>query len=1002
MWVLNIFCILILLTSWTSAQQYNIQSYTVNDGLPTSSIYDLYTDEKGFLWFATPYGVVRFDGENYTTFDEDDGIKDALIYDFHFEADGDIWVTSEGGGIVKFDGKKFSYLPELAALDTMVINYVTSIRKDELWIATNNAGVIIWDQVENTFKYLTEEDQLPDNQVWDIYFQDDNEVWVSTMSGIAVYNRETGISELITVEDGLSGEAIYELVSDPLGRKWVATSNGVSIIQPDKSIDTITEVDGVTLDYVYTIETDNDGNIWIGTERKGIVIVEQNGEMAHITKKEGLTSNFIYRIVKDSQGNIWIASDGNGVSIFKDRSFNFFDVNSPLKSNSVYALEYGRNGELWISTDAGITRFEDGVFSSFSIPESLLTYDEIWIIEQLANGDLLFLTQNFELLQFDGNQFFKPEFYDDLYPYYLNDILVDDDGSIWFSSTDVLLHYKNGELEVYKSEAEDVWKNYLSTLFKDSRGILWIGTEHGVATFENDTFNYFDEKHGINGRSVYEITEDQSGNVWFGTNGGIYYLMEEDILNTNFTFNAFLQNNPSLSETIFLQFDDNGDLWQGTNFGMNYFKFSEENNFSNPLHLQYTLTTSGNGLEFNGDASALDDQGNLWFGSATRGLVRYQSEKSSLAKTYVDPPRIFLRTVFANDNLVYSQTSDTLNSTQLDIAYDQNDLTFNFNTVDYLNIDGISIRYFLEGYDSNWKQEFDLTQIRYTNLPPGTYNLQVAAKSKLSDWTEPQELSSITVLKPFYFTVPFFVIVGLALLGMISAYIKARVNRIEKKELQLLVDKQTGELKEALAEKEVLIKEIHHRVKNNLAVISGLLELQGFRMPAGDAKMAIQESKMRVIAMSKIHENLYQNHDLANVDFRKFIQDLIKSIQQTMDLAEKNIEVISYIDDVQFDVNIGVPLGLIINELLSNAYKHAFIGKKEGSINILFKEKEEVFELCVTDNGVGADPNILNQKSKSLGLTLIKSLCVQIGGYIEYETEEGSQFKLILPKKSLE
>lgn len=1002
MWALNLFCILILLTSWASAQQFNIQSYTVNDGLPTSSIYDLHADAQGFLWFATPYGLVRYDGENYTTFDEEDGIKNALIYDFHFEDDGDIWVTSEGGGIVKFDGESFSYLPELADLDTVVINYVSSFRKDELWLATNNTGVIIWDQIENTFEYLTEEDQLPDNEVWDIHFENDNEVWISTMSGIAVYNRETGISELITAEDGLCGEATYELVSDPMGRKWVATNNGVSIIQPDKSIDTITEVDGVPLDYVYSIEADNDGNIWIGTERKGIVIVEQNGEMAHITKKEGLTSNFIYRIVKDSQGNIWIASDGNGVSIFKDRSFNFFDVNSPLKSNSVYALEYGRNGELWISTDAGIIRFEDGVFSSFSIPESLLTYDEIWIIEQLANGDLLFLTQNFELLQFDGNQFFKPEFYDDLYPYYLNDILVDEDGSIWFSSTDVLLHYKNGELEVYKSEAEDVWKNYLSTLFKDSRGILWIGTEHGVATFENDAFSYYDEKQGISGRSVYEITEDQSGNVWFGTNSGIYYLMEEDILNNNFSFNAFLQHDPSLSETIFLQFDEDGNLWQGTNFGMNYFKFSEENNFSNPLYLQYTLTSSGNGLEFNGDASVLDNQGNLWFGSSTRGLVRYQSEKSLLAKTYVAPPRIFLRTIFANDTLVYSQAGDTLNSTQLEIAYDQNDLTFNVNAVDYLNNNGISIRYFLEGYDNNWQQELDLTQIRYTNLPPGTYTLLVAAKSKLSDWSDPKNVATFTVSKPFYFTIPFYLVIGFGVLILISAYINARVNRIEKRELQLLVDKQTEELKEALAEKEVLIKEIHHRVKNNLAVISGLLELQGFRMPAGDAKMAIQESKMRVIAMSKIHENIYQNHQLSNVDFRRFIQDLVKNIQQTMDLAEKNIEVVSYIDDVHFDVNIGVPLGLIINELISNAYKHAFIGRREGTINILFKEMEEVYELSVSDDGVGTAANILNTKTQSLGLSLIKSLSVQIGGYLEYEHKQGSLFKLTIPKKSLD
>ncbi|MBO6795373.1 MAG: hypothetical protein JJ895_15810 [Balneolaceae bacterium] len=998
--LLLFFSFAVLLCKQASAQEFNIQSLTVNDGLPSSNIHDIYADDNGFLWLATPYGLIRYDGKEYVTFDEDEGVRDGLIYDFHFEEDGDIWIITGEGGLAKFDGQQFSYLPEIALFDSLVINYVTSIRKDELWIATEENGVAIWNQQTNEINFIDEDDGLIDNQVWDIHFQSDNKVWLSTMNGISVYEREVGISENYTLESGLSGNATYELVTDQMGRAWVATSNGVSIIQPDGGIDTILDINGEPLGYVYSIEVDNEGTVWIGTERKGAVLIDQDGNRTHITNRQGLSSNFIYRIVKDNQGNIWIATDGNGVNIVRDRKFKFYGLDSELGAKSIFALKKGRAGELWMTTENGLAEYKNGNFKNYAIPKDILSYDEIWDIEELANGDLLFLTYNFEVLQFNGTSFFKPTYYDKIYPYYLSDILVDMDGSIWFSTQDALLHYVDDDLDIYASKSDSYWKNSLGALFQDSRQQLWICTEDGLAKFENGVFSYFDSEHGIDGKSVYEITEDPYGNIWLGTNGGIYFLRNENIEANDYQFQKFEFSSLEANETVFLKFDTKGNLWQSTNSGLNYFVFDEPNRFKTFKNLHYNLSNAEFGLEFNGDAVAIDDDGTLWFGSNSRGLVSYHPPENEVI-SFSEPPQLFLRSIFANDELVYSQSSDSLDTNNLSIEFSKNDLTFNFNAIDYLNRKGKLIKYTLAGYDDDWKTEEDISTIRYTNLPPGDYTLQVAAKSMVSDWSEPAALTTFTVKKPFYLSVPFFLLLGISLAGLIAVYINSRISRLERIQLQKVVEQQTKELREALHEKEVLIKEIHHRVKNNLAVISGLLELQGFKMPAGEAKLAIQESRMRVVAMSKIHENLYQNNDLANVDFRKFIQDLVKGIQQTMDLAEKNIEVISYIDDVQLNINVGVPLGMIINELISNAYKHAFIHKKEGSINITFKEQDDVYKLIVADDGVGTDANILNSRHKSLGISLIKSLCVQIGGYIEYETKSGAHFKLTLPKKSL-
>jgi two-component sensor histidine kinase len=212
------------------------------------------------------------------------------------------------------------------------------------------------------------------------------------------------------------------------------------------------------------------------------------------------------------------------------------------------------------------------------------------------------------------------------------------------------------------------------------------------------------------------------------------------------------------------------------------------------------------------------------------------------------------------------------------------------------------------------------------------------------------------------------------------------------------VDEQTKDLSRALSEKEVLIKEIHHRVKNNLAVVSGLLELQSWSLPDGIAKLAMQESKLRVMAMSKVHEYLYQNEDLARVDFRRFLDDLVKSVASTMKKPGQDIEIILYSEEIHLNVNIGIPVGLMVNEMVSNSYKHAFKGKKEGSISLSLEEQESSYFLVLKDDGIGSEDNLLERETESLGTTLIKSLASQVNAIVTYSGINGAKYEVTIPK----
>ncbi len=973
----------------------------MNEGLPISNIYDLDVSDDGYVWMASPVGLISFDGNAYTLYDHNNGLIDVLVNDVLIDHNDSIWVSMDIGGIAKLEGNQLKYSNVIPELADYAVNGIVNPSADEFWIMTAGMGIVIWNKATGEHEFISSEDGLPDNTVWDIYFGSENEVWIATADGVALYELENGITKVFTEDTGLSGYAVYQFQNDSEGNIWLATSNGLTVLNKNGIVRTITEVDGEPLDYVYSINKDKDNVFWIGTERKGIVLLDIEGNYQRIAKNNGLCGNYIYRIIRDKNDRMWVASDGYGICLIKDQFFRFYDNDSELDANSIFAIKEVEDGSIYITSNRGLSIYKNGQFNEVNIPERFVKYDEIWDIELLPDGSMLFLTYNYELFQFDGDQFITPEFTSLISDLYISDILVQNDGTIWLSSYGELVQIVGNDVTRFDAPDEYYLQVYLGTMFQDSRGILWITSEGGLAKFENGVFDVFDEDNGIASKSVHEVTEDLLGNLWIGTNQGIFYATAEAIENQNYQFSSFKDGDLYNPETVFLQFDANGDLWQGTNAGLNYFATGTENDLTNPLQLHFPLTDKGYGVEFNGPARLLSSEGELWFGTNEHGLIRLTPKLGQVGAFATEPPELFLRSIFANEDTVYQQGTKAIPEDLIVVDFDHRDLTFKFNGIDYLHPETIRYRYRLEGYDEDWIEAEDITEVRYTNLPAGTFNLQMASKSIKSDWGDVDNLVRIKIKKPFYLSIPFFVVIAMVFIGLVVAYINSRISRLEKIQLQKVVDQQTKDLREALHEKEVLIKEIHHRVKNNLAVISGLLELQGFKMPAGEAKLAIQESRMRVVAMSKIHENLYQNNDLANVDFRKFIQDLVKGIQQTMDLAEKNIEVVSYIDDVQLNVNVGVPLGMIINELISNAYKHAFKNKKEGSINITFKEQDGVFKLIVADDGVGTDANILNSRHKSLGISLVKSLCVQIGGYIEYETKSGAHFKLTLPKKSL-
>jgi PAS domain S-box-containing protein len=204
------------------------------------------------------------------------------------------------------------------------------------------------------------------------------------------------------------------------------------------------------------------------------------------------------------------------------------------------------------------------------------------------------------------------------------------------------------------------------------------------------------------------------------------------------------------------------------------------------------------------------------------------------------------------------------------------------------------------------------------------------------------------------------------------------------------------QIENSLREKEVLLKEIHHRVKNNLQVISSLLNLQSNFIE--DERMAdvFKESRNRVRLMALVHEKLYQSKDLSRINVAEYFKDLTAYLFSTYRMEPNAIKLKLDIEDIYMGINFAINLGLITNELISNSLKHAFPDKRRGEIGIkMYSNNDDSLTLEVKDNGVGFPDNLNYTSTKSLGLQLVNSLVLQYRGTIEFQSKEGTRYKIM-------
>lgn len=1006
----------------------NFNSFSKQQGLTHGYIRCLLQDKKGNLWFGTlGGGVTKYDGRNFTHYTVKEGLCNNSVVSILEDKSGNFWFGTDGGGISKFDGKYF-----ISFTDKKCMN-VYSILEDKsgnIWFGTIG-GVKKYDG--KNFTRFTTKQGLSNNAVFSILEDRKGNLWFGTSGGgVSKYDGKSFTN--FTIKEGLGNNVVRSIEEDKSGNLWFGTMGGGAVKYDGKFFSHYTTKEGLSNNLVSCIRQDKSGNLWFGTWG-GISKFDGNSFIS-FTTKDGLSNNTVISMLEDKSGTLWFGTLGGGVNKYLGKIFTHYTDREGLSNSDVTNILEDKNGSLWICTWNGINKYHGKSFAHFTKKEGL-SNNIAWRVIEDKKHNLWFATLGGGVCKYDGKYFTHITDKEGLNNNSVLSVIEDSKGNLWFGTWGAGACKYDGKSFTIFTVKQGLCSNVVTSILEDRNGNLWFGSDGaGLAEYDGKSFIHFTTKDGLSNNSITSMIEDRSGNLLFGTDGGGVDKFDGKNF-TSFTDREGLSNNSVMS----ILEDKKGDIWFGTRFGLNNLSknklarvsINEKSSSLKTGAILFKTFIYGDGflgIGCNGGAICEAKDGNIWTGANDR-LTAYHPG-SDVEDTIA--PNIQLTGIeLFNENIDWAKLAQKKDSTltlgngvklskfyfddvtnwyglpeHLSLAYDNNYLAFNFIGITQKSPQKVKYQYKLEGMDENWSALSDRSQAPYGNLPPDTYTFKVKAMNSEGSWSKEFDYT-FTIRPPWWQTWWFRSLAVVMIISSLYSYYRYRTAalRQRQKHLQKTVEERTEQLRESLKEKEALLKEIHHRVKNNLEVISSLLMLQTEGVTDEKVKAALSEGQSRVQSIALIHHKLYRNEEMAAVEFCGFVKDLYKQVNELFRKPGSDVEFRLMANETLVDIDTAIPLGLIINELLTNSFKYAVnsnhktiitVQLEEGTKTTVHRKKENKpavnVMLVYRDNGPGMPVDFNAEKSASLGMKLIAQLAKQIGGKLSYHNDNGTVFQV--------
>jgi two-component sensor histidine kinase/ligand-binding sensor domain-containing protein len=989
--------LLCLYLSEVKAQQFNLKTWSLEEGLPQAYISDIAQDSSGSLWIGTSGGLSLFNGVSFRNFTKQNGLRSNDISCLFRDKKNTLWIGTSDQGLCSYDGIRFRHFSKKAGVPEGPISGIAQAPNSTIWITTSKGLAYL---KNGKFKLLAARPNLPARQYSCILIAKNGEIWLGTLgNGLYRFNGKKAIH--YSLEDGLSNKIIYKLFESSKHVIWIGTYGGITKFDGKKLTKYIPEGDP-NLNRAVAFTELLSRHIFIGLDGGGLLKWE-NEKFTYYTTKNGLASNYLTSLLHDREGNLWIGTTGGGLQRYTPNGFTYFGLQDGLLNENITAIHRVKNYDLWLgSLGSGIAHYNGKNFTWFTQKDGLAS-NTVNDIKADEKGNLWIAT-NQGISFYNGNSF-KTYTQDNGLIYNVVNFCLPDSGNKVWVATDAGFSYFNGkEFQNYRIPGSKI-PNFIYTIFKDRQKRIWLGTKAGVYEFRDGHFIQHKELLKLNLHETRSITQDKYNNLWFASfNYGLVRFTPEAKTKRVALFN---QKNGLLSEGITgVKLDSHNNLWIGTNRGLNCLNLYYYQKHDSLLLKEFGYPEGLRGIEINSNAMEEGTNGLMWFGTV-KGLNRYNQATNRPVLCHpilnITEVRLFLQKTDWPP-LGYKVDSLTNLPKELNLNHDQNYLTFNFHGICLTNPEEVTYSFRLKGFDKNWSGLSKEPSATYSNLSPGNYTFQVKACNKSGDCSNKITEYAFTIVPPFWSKDR---VIGISILVVSTAvfgFVRWRENNLRKLNtvLEENVAQRTVMLERKNHEKEVLLKEVHHRVKNNLQIITSLLNLQSRHVSDPAALDTLREVKDRIKSISMLHQRLYQREELSCIDLSEYVQTLCRSLFASYGVREDHVRLEFDIPSLYLDIDTALTLGLIVNELVSNTLKYAFPEQRKGTLLIeLLRVTETDYTLTISDDGTGLPDNFEEKMATSFGLQLVSSLIKKLHGSLKFYSQGGTQIRLqfvILPQ----
>jgi len=929
--------IFLILIATSYCQIINFKNYSTKDGLPSNEVYHVIQDTKGYMWFATDFGVSRFDGYNFTNYNSKDGLPDNTVLEIYEDYKGRIWFVSSSAKLsFYYNDSIFNYWNNTVFLNTIkdipnIINKSFSVdEKDNVYLGIYRKGhfkISKEGKIEKRFsKYPIDYDAL---------IIEKNKLYFNIPPNIISTNQQYIIRENNSFKVKIDPEEFPGRRLALLGlNKEVYYSYNSTLYCIYDSLHIIKH--HFDKDNIILLNSDQSKNLWVGTYYGGIYCFK-NGDVSAEPELHLLDGDAASNIVCDKEGGYWISSLKNGVYYFPSIKIKTYTTNDGLTGNilnfltsdgkiifgnellSPYlniisckelhagqaqikkvkpindpnALTYAiffdnKDNALWIGTSKSFYKYKDGKYTNFStfysLPDSLI---------HPFNGFAMY------------------------------EMVRDSSGNIWVGSNGGLLKINNNKIYQYPSK-EFFLRVY--SLQEDVNNSFWLGCKNGLYKFIDGKYVYYGNKNPLLKNRITSIKKSKVNNsLWIATKGAGILIMKGD------SVKQILQKDGLLSNHIKHLFIDKNIIWASSNSGLNKITISLQNNFS------YTIEgfTQADGLASN-EVNCVLSIDNLVYVATNDGLCVFNGKEITTNKT---PPPVYITSL-----KIMNRDTSVLNSYSL--PYNQNFIEIDFVGLTYRTAGDVMYKYRLTGIDDQWEYSKS-TKVSYPFLPDGEYKFEVYAVNKDGICSNTPAVILFHISPPFWKTWWFICIVFLLVAGLIWLFIYIRIKAIKKQ--NALKSKLNKYMQQAL-----------RKQMNPHFIFNSLNSIQYYIL-----KNDKLESNKYLAKFARLMRIILNNSQQQQISIQEEL-DALRLYIELESLRFKEKFEYSITVDEKLDTNQYKIPPLLIQPYVENAIWHGLMHKDgNGILSVDLCLNDSIITCTITDNGIGREKAAEIKKKKT-------------------------------------